>query len=307
VIGRKHFLIAVALLFCSCSNAPRKEETIARVNGSTISLQDYLGLLETLLPKDVPVSSSESRDLKNLVLKTLVRRQVILTEAKKKEIALTEAELVAGLNRYKEGYTVDAFEQSLLEHMVDENNWKEHVRQSLLIEKLFDETKASVPAPNLEEAHKFYENSRNLFVRKSMVRALQIVVTKAELAEQLRRELKKSPGSFLKLALENSIGPEAKKDAVIEIEKDAMPEEIDRALFEGRLNEISQVIRSPYGYHIFKILVRHPALNLDFDVVKNQILQKLTQDRRKDWLSKFEEKLIRQAKIEYNRPLIQKL
>ncbi len=303
----KYLGIAFSVLFIGCSSFLRESEPIARVNGSAITVGDFKELINTLKPKDLDTTGQEHSEMRNLVLKTLVRRQVILTEANRKKIQVSDSDLEGGLQKYKAGYTVGAFEQSLIDQMLDEATWKERVKETLLIEKMFEDSKPQIPAPGREEALDFYQRNRGLFVREASAKALQIVVRDEDLAKELRKKILKSPASFAQLAKENSIGPEAQLNAMITIEKDTLTPEIDRALFEGKMNEISKVIQSPYGFHIFKVISRSPSLNLDFDRVQDQIRDRLIQERRREWISKFEEGLIRSAKIEYNRQLIQKL
>lgn len=301
------FIIGCVFLLISCSSGPRAHDSIARVNGSIIRVSDFYSLLNTLKPKDLNLAGRERLEMRNLALKTLVRRQVILTEAAKKQISVSNEELDQGILKYKAGYTAGAFEQSLIDQMMDEATWKERMKESLLIEKMFEASKPQIPPPAKEEALDFYQRNRSLFVREASAKALQIVVLDEEKAKEIRKKLVQKPTSFLALAKEHSIGPEAQSDAMITIEKDAMPPEIDRVLFEAPINEISKVIQSPYGFHILKVVSRSPSLNLDFDRVQVQIRDRLIQDRRKEWIEKFEESLIRSAKIEYNRELIQKL
>jgi len=291
------FLLAVFL--GACSDKPREDDILARVNGEPITVKEFVDLYETLKPKDLG-QSSERYEIRNLVLKTLIRRKVILTEAEKKNITISEGELETGIKKIKEDYTAGSFEQSLLEQMVDEKTWRERIKETLLMEKLFEESKPVIPAPRDDEALEFYEKNRLQFLRPAVAQALHIVVPSLDKAKEIRKQLKTNPQSFLKLARENSTGPEAQQDAMITIEKDAMPEEIDRALFEGKIQEISDVIQSPYGFHIFKVLKRTPSLNMDFRQVRPQIISRLSADKRREWILLFEERLIRKAEIEYD-------
>lgn len=303
----RFFSLILFSALIGCSSPPRKEETIAQVNGEKITVQEYMDLLETMKPKDAGMSAKDRRELKNLVIKTLIRRAVILTEAKDKNIQLSNDELEKGIEKFKAGYTSGSFEQSLLDQMVDEASWKEKIRQNLLIEKMFELSKPQIPEPTTEEALAFYGSNRRMFIKNAVAKAYHIVVNKESLAQEVRQKLKARPGDFLKLAKEYSIGPEAQTDAIISIEKDLMPDEIDRALFEGKIGEFSGIVRSPYGFHIFKVISRTPSLNLDFHQVKSQIIARLIQDRRQDWLFRFEERLIRSADIQYNRDLIARI
>lgn len=300
-------LLFIALLTGGCSLPPSKSTPIARVNGSEVTLGDYQDLMESLRPKEGVDSSEKKAELRNLVIRTLIRREVVVTEAKKKGITLSSEEVQEGLKKFKDGYSETSFEQSLSDQMIDANIWHRNVEQSLLIEKLFDESAPKIPSPSNRELMEFFERNRHLFQKKASVRAQHIVVAQQALADEIRSKLKKRPQDFVSLAKEHSSGPEAQDGAIIQVDKDTLPEALDDALFSLKIGETSAVIQSPYGFHLFKIVSRSPALNLDFQHVKEQIAAKLNRQRKLEWIDRFEEKLIRMADIEYNRDLIKKL
>jgi parvulin-like peptidyl-prolyl isomerase len=299
--------LLLSFLVVGCSLPPSKSTPIARVNGSEITLGDYQDLMESLRPKEGVDSSEKKAELRNLVIRTLVRREVVVTEAKKKGITLSNEEVQDGLKKIKDGYSETSFEQSLSDQMIDANIWHRNVEQSLLIEKLFDESAPKIPSPSNRELMEFFEKNRHLFQKKASVRAQHIVVAQQSLADDIHAKLKKRPQDFVSLAKEHSSGPEAQDGAVIQVDKDTLPEAIDLALFSLKIGQLSPVIQSPYGFHLFKVISRSPALNLDFQNVKDQIAARLTRQRRLEWIDRFEEKLIRMADIEYNRELIKKL
>ena len=298
------FLIA---LLSGCSLPPSKEVPIAKVNGADISLGEYKDLLESLKPKEGIETNEKKAELRNLVIRTLVRRAVIATEAEKKGITVSEAELEEGLKKFKDGYSEASFEQQLSDQMIDVRVWKKNIEQSLLIEKLFDQSAPQIPAPSNQELMKYFEKNRHLFQKNASATALHIVVDQKSLADEILSKLKRRPGDFVALAKEHSTGPEAQERAQISAEKGALPEPLDRALFDTKIGGISPVIESPYGFHIFKVISRRPALNLDFQNVRSQISERLQRQRRLEWMDRFEEKLIRMSTIEYNRELIKTL
>jgi len=305
----KHLFVAIfsAYLLSGCTSAPSEDDLIARVNGVPISVRDYMDLYDSLKPRDTELTAKERPQLRNLVLQTLVRREVILTTAKEKKISVSEEELNKGIEKYKSGYTPQLFNESLLEGMVDEKAWRERIRETLLMQKLFESAKPKIQEPSNEEALNYFQNHPQLFRKDAQATALHLVVAEEKTASELRRKILAGSIDFVAAARENSTGPEAQEDAKIQIEKGTMPEEIDRALFEGPLNTLSPIIKSPYGFHIFKVLSRTPAENQDFLNVKKQIVATLFEEKRAAWMEKFEEGLIRAAEIEYNRSLIERL
>ncbi len=307
---RKNKFILAALLswqIFGCQSTPHKDDVLARVNGKNIFVSDYRRAFENLKPKDLSTTGRERSELKNLVIKNLVRRAVILSEAESRKISITESELEDGIRKYKEGYTTSTFRESLLEQMLDENEWREQIRENLLIDRMFESTAPRMDKPSLQEALRYYEQNSQAFKRNAQASALHLVVGDKSLAEELAQKIKRRPADFPALIKQFSIGPEAKEGGKITVDEGVMPEEIDRVLFQSKIGSITEIVSSPFGYHQFKILSRTPALNKDFDQVKAEIFRLLQESTRQDWLLRFEERLIRGAQIEYDRGLITRL
>lgn len=303
----KHFMIGLSLIISACQSRVKENDIIARVNKKEISVRDYLNLYETLKPRDVELQGEEKQKIKNFVIQSLVRRNVILSNAEQKKIKVSNEELSKGIQNFKSGYTDRNFRESLLEGMVDEAEWTEQVRQSILVEKLFEASDKEVSPPTMEDALDFYQNNTSQYVKHALVKALHIVVADESVIQDIQKRIKKNPRQFVELAREFSTGPEAQKDALIEVEKGVLPEEIDSVLFSLPLGNLSPIIKSDYGYHLLIVKSRSPAVNLDFQQVKNQIFEDLYNKKKNLWLIKFEERLIHGAEIEYNRELIREL
>jgi peptidyl-prolyl cis-trans isomerase C len=307
VRSRSRFFILLFIALHGCTSGFRQEEPIARVNGSIVTVHDFRALFDILKPKELAQGTKENSELKNLILKTLVRRTVILTEAKRKNISVSDNELDAAIEKYKQGYTPEVFRENLLEQMVDEKEWREQIRQNLLIAKIFDSTEVARPVPKPEEALSFYEKNSALFHSPARAVALHLVLADKAKAEELRKNIASRPTTFLEVAKKYSIGPEAQEDAKIRIDRGALPPELDKALFELPIGAISPVIQSSYGFHVLKVLERTSEINKDFEQAKGEIMKHLLSEGRLQTLSHFEEELIRSAQIEYNRELIRKL
>ncbi len=299
--------LTICLELTSCNSRPRKDDLIARVNGEPITVGEYQNLYETLKPKELSRSGREAAEIKNLVIKTLVRRHVVLTEAKRRNVSVSEDELQSAIAKFKEGYPQDTFREEFLDQMLDEQDWKSQIEENIIIEKIFDLTETRKPTPRITEALEFYEKNSALFHRPAEATALHIVVNEKNIADEIRKKLESRPGQFLELAKQYSIGPEASEGAKINIEKNTLTEELDKALFETSLQKITPVIQSQYGFHILKVIDRKPPLNKDFDEAKGEIMKKLEAEQRKTWLLRLEEDLLRSAQIEYNRDLVKKL
>ena len=74
-----------------------------------------------------------------------------------------------------------------------------------------------------------------------------------------------------------------------------MVHELEEAAFELKVGEVGDVIASSYGYHIIKVLDRHPGAGQpSFDSKQAAVMNFLTSQRRRtafdDWLTELEER-----------------
>ncbi|QSX34901.1 SurA N-terminal domain-containing protein [Shewanella avicenniae] len=74
-------------------------------------------------------------------------------------------------------------------------------------------------------------------------------------------------------------------------EAGVMDPAFDTAMFALNKGEISDVVKTPYGYHIIKLLDVQPSAAAPFDTVKAQILQKLKMDQAVNEFYSLQQKL----------------
>lgn len=84
------------------------------------------------------------------------------------------------------------------------------------------------------------------------LRALHILTHSEEEANEIKKLLD-AGGDFKKLAIEKSKGPNAEKggDLGLITKGDLMPE-LDQTLSQLKIDEVSKVVKSKMGFHIFK-------------------------------------------------------
>ncbi len=120
-------------------------------------------------------------------------------------------------------------------------------------------------------------------------------------AEAVLAEVKKSPESFEKIAQKES-DDKASAERGGELgffPKEAMVPEFANAAFSMKPNTISELVKSPYGYHIIKVTDRMAAGSTPYAKVKDEIKFYLETQKQIEVLKNFTAGLMKTAKIEY--------
>ena len=77
---------------------------------------------------------------------------------------------------------------------------------------------------------------------------------------KIRSELLKQPSRFEEIARSESISPEAANGGAMGFfEKGMLPQEMEEVVFSLKVNEISPIVESPYGFHLFKVTQKRKA------------------------------------------------
>ena len=111
-------------------------------------------------------------------------------------------------------------------------------------------------------------NKSDKFYKKEQVRALHIMVESEEEIRKIQKEIRRKQKPFSSLAKEYSLGPEGIQGGDLGyFEAGQMPEEFDD-VFKLKINKISDIIRTPYGFHLFKVVGKVQERKMDFEESK---------------------------------------
>ncbi|MBN1196369.1 MAG: peptidylprolyl isomerase [Candidatus Aminicenantes bacterium] len=122
------------------------------------------------------------------------------------------------------------------------------------------------------EISEYYRLHRNDFQQETEVHLYQILLSDKDQAIELRGILQNAPDRFEELARTRSLSPEATENGYMGIfEKGTLPEEMENVVFSLRPHQISPVVESKFGFHIFKVTSRSNRRTLPLQRVKDQI------------------------------------
>jgi peptidyl-prolyl cis-trans isomerase C/foldase protein PrsA len=84
-----------------------------------------------------------------------------------------------------------------------------------------------------------------------------------------------------------------------------MPPAFDEVVFRLPVGQVSDVVETEYGYHLFRVLERKAGRKLDFAEVRHLVESKLLAQRRAEAQTKYEEELRAKAKVWVNETTLQ--
>ncbi len=119
-------------------------------------------------------------------------------------------------------------------------------------------------------------------------------------AREVREKLVKNPKDFEALARSRSKGPEAARGGLMgEFARGELPPELEAPAFTLPLNEVSQVVASPLGYHVLRVEARQAARDGSLPDVQERIRERLRRERSQDGVRRYVSGLLARARVDH--------
>ena len=297
-------MIIMSFLFAGC------HEAVTLVNGQEITKEELSDRLEILkkfytLKYKVDFSKSGGRateeKLEKAVLDQIVMETLLQQEAKRRNIAVSAAEVNQAVQAWKNTQFASPgeAERFLRENEIEPAELKREKQYELLLGKLKQDVLSSEASEVTEdECRAYFAQHKSRYGYPEIVRARHIVVKDRLKAEQLLAKLN-SGVDFAELAREFS---EDKASAVKGgdlgyFSKGQMVPPFEKAAFSLEKDKISSIIQTEYGYHIIKVLDHKPAEELEYSDVREEVKQLLGQQKQQKAWEKFKHDLQERAII----------
>ncbi|MFZ3208001.1 MAG: peptidylprolyl isomerase [Geobacteraceae bacterium] len=221
-------------------------------------------------------------------------RQYIEDVKKQNHIGTQEA-LVAAL--LTQGLTYDQYRKQLREQMERIRLMSQEVRSKIQIgekeiKEYYDANRAKYGEEELFQAnHIFFrlDKNANATETKRVMTTALTVLTEA-----------RNGKDFAELAKKYSDDPNAGKDGgeMVPFRKGEMISEIDSAVLAMKSGDISELVSTPEGFHIFKLTDRFIDKPKPFETVKGEIEDILYREKSEERFSQWVKELRKNAAIE---------
>ena len=224
-------------------------KVLAKVGNTVITEADVNDTILALGPRGQGYNNPEGR---RAVLEQIVAKNLFLAEAKKN--------FYEGDPRFK----------------ADLAKVKDEMLANFAIEKTLSTVK-------VEDADlkKYYDEHKAEFVSEESVTASHILVDSEEKAKEILADIKAGKISFADAAKKESSCPSKERGGDLgRFGKGQMVPEFDSAVFAMEEGEISEPVKTQFGYHLINLTAKHPAEELSFSEVRDQINRKVLTDKQ---------------------------
>lgn len=188
---------------------------------------------------------------------------------------------------------------------VNDDELRRELEMRFRVERLLAKVSEKAAPPKSKEISEYYKKNREQFRTPEMIHAAHIVKnvdesTGEEAAraaiEEAGRELD-AGAVFEELADRISDCPGRGGDLGF-FPRGQMVEEFEEVVFPLDVGKRSGIFRSPFGFHIARVIARKPEGMRGLDEVKDQISRMLLEQKRRRAVEQFLDSLMSSAKVE---------
>jgi peptidyl-prolyl cis-trans isomerase C/foldase protein PrsA len=302
--------MVVLAMGAACNKPPQEDPSalvVATVNGEVLSRADFeqelwRELASTEAPQRTP---EEVEPFKRTLLDTYIHRMLLLQAARKNNITVTDEEVDRGVLRLSGDYPAGNFNEVLAQGQLSMDELRTREASRLTIEKLFAHHVYSRVAVTEEELRSWYAAHEADFNEAEQVHAAQIVVKGLDEARRLQVQLKAGK-NFADLARRYSLSADGKVGGDLGFfPRGQMPPAFDEVVFKLPVGQVSEVVSTEYGYHLFRVQERKPARKREFSEVRQLVEAKLLEKKRAEAQEAFEKELRDKAQVQVNEATLQ--
>ncbi|MCH2547756.1 MAG: peptidylprolyl isomerase [Alphaproteobacteria bacterium] len=249
------------------SEAKGEDYAVIKYKGGQVMRSELDMLWQNMFPNaDAPDYDSFDDNVKAEILKNIARERLVLNKAQAKNVEHTN-EFKERMDVMKRQMMIQVYLKSMLDEIVPEKDVK-----------------------------KEYEVIKEKFAGKKEVKASHILVDSEEEAKAIHKEIKDG-ADFAKLAEEKSIDKAsgAKGGDLGFFTKDRMVPEFADAAFAADKGEVTEPVKSDFGWHIIKVEDKRNVEPPKYDEVKERIQESLANAA----IERYVNNMIAEANITY--------
>jgi peptidyl-prolyl cis-trans isomerase SurA len=295
------------------------EEIVARVNNEVITrseLEHAKASAEDDAKQDCQ-NRCTPEQLKQLTedgeknaLRNLIDQSLLVQRAKDMSISV-EPEVIKQLDQIRIDNklpSMEALEQAVSSQGLNWEDFKNNIRNGLLTKKVISSEVGSHITVTEAEVQKYYDDHKQEFVKPEQVALRAIEVNTAGKSDAEIAELKKKAETALKriqdgedfaeIAKRYSDGATAKQGGFLgQYKRGELSKQLEDVVFKMKRNGLTDVIETKQSFLILQVLEHYDEGEQPLDKVKNEITNKLYEERMEPALREYLKTLREQSYV----------
>ncbi|MEG2354007.1 MAG: peptidylprolyl isomerase [Clostridium sp.] len=217
---------------------------IAKVNGREITQTDLDVLLGGLQPQVAAQFYSQEGQAR--LLDELINQELLYSDAVSSNYE-AEAEFIAEMKQVKA-----------------------NVLKQYALRKVLNDVKVADA-----DVENYYNENKDMYVQPEMAKASHILVDNEEKASELLAKIREG-ASFEELAEENSSCPSSQSGGDLgEFARGSMVPEFEEMAFSMNVGDVSEPVKTQFGYHLIKLVDKKTSTAKSFEEVKDAVANQL--------------------------------
>lgn len=313
--------IVAGLAAPAVADAEIIDRILARVNDEIITKYEVEQattpyLLQRGMQPTVLEDPERRREIHREVLQELVDRKLILVEARKIDLSVSEEHIDRWLAmaRERQNMSEEQFKGLVEQYGMSYQDYRDTVRQNLLKQRLVKVKlgrQISVSDSEVEERYREQFGPVGDTVKHVAVRHILFQPASdsdedlAAAREEAQKILESLEGGadFRELAREHSDGPSADKGGFLgTFSRGDLNPTLEEVAFELDEGEHSGLVQSEYGFHIVRVDEVSERAGGDVAERKQMLRQRIQQEKMQDQLERYVDKLRRKAFVDIRSP-----
>jgi peptidyl-prolyl cis-trans isomerase C len=312
--------LAVAVLFlpgpagAERINQPmRDEDVVARVNGTTIHRKEVKDVVQAILVmQDKEPDAASVAKLADQALDSLIGLELLYQESQARGIKVSDADVDAEIARSKSQFPdAQSFQTAMKARGMTDNDLRRDTRKTMAVNRLLESGIWKDVTVTPEQIKNFYDGNKGSFEHPAQIRVSHILIRVPENASAAdRTAAKKRAGALLdRLKAGADFATLARKESQDAssaaqggdlgfLAKGEMDSAFEKYAFALKPGQLSEVVSTPYGFHIIKLTDRRDAGYTPLPEVEERIRALLEKFERQKRQADLVAELRKKAKVE---------
>lgn len=308
-------LLLGAVMAKAQSGSPdRRYDEIARVNGVVITRKEfqvaYRQAVERHAQQGRPVDEVHIAPIRRAVIQRMVEEELLVQESRRLGIDVAAEEvdrdMAVARARFANGA---AFQEELARQYMDEDQYRHKLKRQRTIDQLLAQEVDPTVSVSEAEIRRFYDTNAQRFHAPEKIRLRHILIRKgagdetespgaAQRSIATIREKLDQGEDFATLAQQYSQEPTREQGGDLGyIQRGQMLPSIEPAVFDLEVGEVSPVLITEHGYHLFQVVDRRAATVTPYEDARTDIEKSLLERKREQAVRAYVDVLRKQADI----------